>query len=220
MLALRAMAAVSSAAAFGLLAAPGRGGRALLEAVALAFVFGVLFVGGTGWRILLAAARRDRLASAPASWTGASAAVTLGALVAGCAALAAGGAVAGVSAARLLAAAGVGLNLAYALVKLGCLEAGCCHAAPRSAFAATGIDLRLAEIALTLLTLAPAGALIALGHASGAALAGFGGHLALRLISRRARERWPRAVLTSAGRGQEVPLLVAATVLAALVASS
>ncbi|WP_029029989.1 hypothetical protein [Salinarimonas rosea] len=195
--------AVVGAASFGLIAAPLLPLPYLTAAIALAFLYGFFFLGGAGYRILIALARRDARAQAPVSWTGGAAASALAAAAAG-AMLALAGADGGL----LLAAYAVGANVSYVFAKLGCLEAGCCAAA-RPLPLLGGRDLRAAELAATLAVLALAGAALAAGLPAVAALAGVGGHLVVRIVSRSARDRRPRGVLTLSGTGQElIPLLV------------
>jgi hypothetical protein len=195
--------AVLGAAAFGLVAAPPSGLGDLPASVALAVLYGFFFLGGAGYRILIALARRDAAARAPVSWTGGAAASALAAAI-GATALS----LAGADGARLLAAYAIGANVSYGFAKLGCLEAGCC-AATRPIRLLGRLDLRIAEIAATLVVLSLAGAALAAGAPALAACAGAAGHLGVRFLSRIARDRRPRAVLTLAGTGQElIPLLV------------
>ncbi|WP_372424692.1 hypothetical protein [Salinarimonas chemoclinalis] len=194
--------AVIGAASFGLVAAPLLPLSYLPAAVILAFLYGFFFLGGAGYRILTAVTRRDAGAPAPVSWTGGAAASALAAALAGVALTLASG-----DGALLLAAYAVGANVSYAFAKLGCLEAGCCAAA-RPVPLLARLDLRVAEVAATLAILALAGGGLAAGLPAAAALAGIGGHLLVRIVSRWARDRRPRGVLTLSGTGQElIPLL-------------
>lgn len=201
---LRLSSAIAGAGAFGLIAAPLSGLPYLPAAFVLAFGFGVVFVGGTGYRIVLAVALRDGAQPAAASWSGATAVSALAAL-----ALAASGR----DMSLVLAAYAVAINLAYVPVKLACLGAGCCTAT-RSAVppSVRSPDLRLTEIGLTVAVLATAAAFLGAGAPAHAAAFGLCGHLMIRLLSRWARGRLPRHVLSPYGRGQEIaPLTLAAS---------
>ncbi|MCB9948349.1 MAG: hypothetical protein H6842_11040, partial [Rhodospirillaceae bacterium] len=73
-------------------------------------------------------------------------------------------------------------------------------------------DLRLTEIGLTVAVLATAAAVLGAGAPAHAAAFGLCGHLMIRLLSRWARGRLPRHVLSPYGRGQEIaPLVLAAS---------
>lgn len=208
----RLASATAGAACFGLVAAPLAPLPFWPAAFLLAFAYGFVFLGGAGYRILWAVARRDPRADASVSWTGGATAAALAAIIAASAL-----AVAGHDAARLVAGFGVAANVSYAFAKLACLEAGCCGAVrPLPG----GLDLRRVEFGATLAILALALAALAANAPAVAALGGVGGHLALRIGSRLARDRRPKGVMSLAGTGQELlPLLVLLGVTVGLAAS-
>lgn len=207
----RASAAVGSAAAFGLIAAPLLPFAPIFAAPLMAIAFGFFFLLGTGHRILIAVIRRDFGSPAGASWTGASTVSTL-AVAALVLILASTGGNAGLA----LAAHAAAINTAYLLVKLGCHQAGCC----RSERARPGWpDLRMAEAAVAGCLIASVLLLLSIEQSTAAGLVGVTGHLAVRVVSRRERNRLPQALLSLGGRGQELvalPLLLATGLSAAL----
>lgn len=197
---LRLASAVLSAAAFGLIAAPLISLTYWPAAFLLAFGYGFFFLGGTGYRILVAVALRDPSRNTAASWSGATAASALAALVAGVALW-----LAGSDPALLLAAYAVAINFAYLFVKLACLGAGCCTARrPLIAPSGQEPDLRHIELALTLVTLVGSAACLVSVSPAATALVGLTGHVGVRLLSRWARYRMPSRILTLNGRGQGV----------------
>lgn len=174
----------------------------------LAVLFAVSFTVGSGYRILIAVAVRDGSHAAPASWAGGVAATALLAVV-----LAVWRAYAGSGPFVPLAAFAVAINAGFIPAKLACRQAGCCGA--RLPFWPG--DVRLLELILTgivLLVLLP---LWLTRNFAGVALAGIGGHLAIRLLSYRLRH-WlpapPRALLTH--MQDIVPLGLAAASMALL----
>ncbi|MDP3524164.1 MAG: hypothetical protein Q8S27_06260 [Hoeflea sp.] len=204
---LRLASAIGSAAAFGMLAAPVTRSAYWPSAFALAFIYGVFFVGGTGFRILIAVALQDMSRKASASWSGATTASALAALIAALLLFFQGRE----DAALLLAAYAVAINAAYIPVKLACVKAGCCHAHRRDRLVIRNHDLRHVEIVASAFVLAAALAAIWAGAAGLAACLGVGGHLAIRLLSRWSRDRLPAAGAQSGAqdeiKGQElVPL--------------
>ncbi|WP_035527306.1 hypothetical protein [Hoeflea sp. BAL378] len=200
---LRLTSAIGSAAVFGLLAAPVLQGAYWPSAFALAFIYGFFFVGGTGYRILIAVALRDGSRKASASWSGATTASALAALVAALLLQLQSGQ----AALLVLAAYAVAINIAYIPVKFACVEAGCCHAHRRDPVIIRNHDLRHVEIIASAVVLALATAALWAGATGLAACLGVGGHLAIRLLSRWSRERMPGAGLQDEVKGQElVPL--------------
>ncbi|HEV7274718.1 MAG TPA: hypothetical protein VGN80_00345 [Devosiaceae bacterium] len=183
---LKALAAVSSSAVFGLVAALAFEQWSLGVAVGLGFLFGTAFIAGTGYRILVALWQRQ-LRYAPTSWSGATATSAM-ASAAGFVALV----LAGHAGAPLLLGFALAINIAYFCVKLGCLLAGCCGS--REGGVERGFDLRHLEIGWTLLILVLAAITGVLQPAVGASL-GVLGHVLLRLFSRARRGRfslgWP-----------------------------
>ncbi|MDZ7599824.1 MAG: hypothetical protein U1A06_00445 [Hoeflea sp.] len=204
---LRLASAIGSAAVFGMLAAPVTQSAYWPSAFALAFIYGFFFVGGTGYRILIAVALQDMSRKASASWSGATTASALAALIAALLLFFQGRE----DAALLLAAYAVAINAAYIPVKLACVEAGCCHAHRRDRLVIRNHDLRHVEIVASAFVLAAALAAIWAGAAGLAACLGVGGHLAIRLLSRWSRDRLPAAGVQPGAqdeiKGQElVPL--------------
>lgn len=184
---LRIGGAIAASVVFGLIATTAFLPWDFWRAVLLGFLFGTAFIGGTGYRIILGVIRMSR-ASAPASWSGATAGAALYA-----ASLFAIAMLNGANGAFVLLAFGMAIGVAYLPIKLACLKVGCCttghgHHTP------AGIDLRLLEIGLTLAVLTSAGAL-ALVHVGLAALLAVAGHLGVRIVSRHMRNRsawgWP-----------------------------
>ena len=179
-LTLRLTGAVAASAAFGLIAATAWPQSSLWLAIGLGFLFGTSFIGGTGYRIVIAAVR-GRREPAPASWSGASTGASLFALL-----LWGGVRLMGWDGSPVLLGFGIGINIAYLLAKTACVSAGCCHAAPEKRLP---VDLRMAELAATILALAVAAALSMVSMRLAAAVA-IGLHLLVRLVSRGLRGRW------------------------------
>lgn len=192
--------------AFGLIAALVWSPWNFWLAFGLGFLFGTAFVMGTGYRILIALARNE-LVGAPASWSGASAGACIAAFVVWLVALAGGQ-----GGSFVLLALGVAINLAYVPVKIACRFKNCCGAI----VALGGIDLRLAEIATTVLILVATGAIAYAGFTSVAASIGIAGHLLVRLASRRLRGRWSWGWPPFGQPGAELAPLAAILVLAQL----
>jgi hypothetical protein len=173
---------VAASAAFGLIAAAGFAQWNFWSAVAMGFLFGTAFIGGTGYRIIIGVVRAST-APAPASWSGATAGAALYA-----AALWAAMASLGLDAGDALFAFGAAINIAYLPVKLACFKVGCCKAA-HGHDVPGGLDLRLCEIGMTVAVLLAGGAIAMLDIGLGG-VAAIGGHLLVRLASRRLRDRW------------------------------
>jgi len=205
---LRLASAVGSAAIFGMLAAPVTQMAYWPSAFALAFLYGFFFVGGTGFRILIAVAFQDASRKASASWSGATTASALAALVAALMLSGQHG-----HASLLLAAYAVAISAAYIPVKFACLEAGCCQAHRSDPIVIREHDLRHVEIVASAAVLAAALVAIWAGALGMAAFLGVGGHLAIRLLSRWARDRLPGSGAEDEIKGQE--LVALALVLAA-----
>lgn len=203
---LRLLGAVGSSVAFGLIAALAWSPWNFWLAFGLGFVFGTAFVTGTGYRILIAVAR-NQLAAAPASWSGASAGACIGAFAVWLATVIGSG-----EGAFVLLALGIAINLAYLPVKAACRLKDCCGAL----VALGGIDLRLAEIAATVVVLAAAGAVASAGFTSPAASIAIAGHLLVRLASRRLRGRWSWGWPPLSQPGAELTPLALLTVLSLL----
>jgi hypothetical protein len=180
--ALRLGGAVAASVAFGLIAAAGLAQWNFWSAVGLGFLFGTAFVGGTGYRIIIGVVRAIA-ASAPASWSGATAGAALYAI-----ALWAVLASLRLDAGYVLLAFGIAINIAYLPVKLACFEVGCCRAA-HGLQVPSGLDLRLLEIGMTVAVLLAGGAAAMVSTGLGGPVA-TGGHLLVRLVSRRLRDRW------------------------------
>ena len=211
---LRLSSAMLGAALFGLLSAPLLGFPGLVSAILLAFCYGFFFVGGTGYRILVAVAVRDPHRQATPSWAGAAAVSTLAVVVAAIVLATMNG-----DATVLLAAHAVALNAAYLPVKFACILAQCCGARrPFGPFGGRPLDLRRLEFVLTFLTFAAALLCLANGAAAVGVAVGLAGHLGVRLLSRWARHRMPRRILSADGVGQEVAPLVLALGLAVILA--
>jgi len=187
--AARLLAALAGSTAFGLVAAAALPQWSIWTAFWLAFGFGFFFVGGTGYRILLAVAR-GREEAAAASWSGAAAGSALYALLLAALFWTGGGSPA------VLAAYGLGINLAYGCVKTSCALVGCCEVdRRRHPWWPGALDLRLVELALAAgLAVATLG-LVLSAQLPLAAIVGIGGHTAQRLASRWLRSRhstgWP-----------------------------
>ncbi|KJS07921.1 MAG: hypothetical protein VR78_18950 [Hoeflea sp. BRH_c9] len=196
---LRLASAIGSAAVFGMLAAPVIPAAYWPSAFALAFIYGFFFVGGTGYRILIAVAFRDASRKASASWSGATTASALAALAAALLLVGQDG-----HASLVLAAYAVAINVAYIPVKFACLEVGCCHAHRRDPFIIRDHDLRRVEIAASALVLVTALIALWIGAFGVAAIAGIGGHLAIRLLSRWSRDRLPGSGAEDEIKGQEL----------------
>jgi len=183
---LRILAAVGSAAIFGLVATSTSAGISLIPAVFVAFLFGTAFVGGTGYRIIRSVFTSEHIAS-PASWSGAAAASAIACLLA----LALWTRTMD-HAARVMLGYTLAINFAYLAVKASCALAGCCHAEVRIAHRTFG--LRAVELTITLILLALV-SLLSLLDFWLAAFAGLAGHTALRFYSRAKRCRratgWP-----------------------------
>ena len=209
---LRLAAVAVGAGVFGALA-PANPQAEPKRAVAFAAGFAAAMLLGAAWRVLAAVALADPARRADATWSGAAAAVSVAAL------LTAGAMAEGEDAARILAAAGLGLNASYVIARLACLEAGCCRAVTGRP-ASRRLDLRAVEIGLTLAIVAAAAALLGGVGPAPAALAAFGGHLFVRVASRRARDDWPARWRSAEGAFCEIAPLAAATAVAALVASA
>lgn len=200
----RAAAATTGAALFGLIAAPLLPIAWLPSSLVLAFSFGFAFVGGTGYRILRAVIARDPGSKASASWTGASVSATACVIAASI-----GLFLLGADVGLLVSAYAIALGTAYSLVKVACIEAGCCMATARG-----GFDLRHAEIAASLATVAVATGLLGGGYAGLAAIAGVFGHLGIRIFSRAMRQRLPRMDAGFDARAAELAFLSALVALA------
>ncbi|MBL8589862.1 MAG: hypothetical protein JNK46_15120 [Methylobacteriaceae bacterium] len=213
-LALRLGAVAAGAATFALLTAPARDASGLAGAALHAGAFAAALLAGSGWRVLAAVAVNDPARRADAAWAGGAAAVTVAALIAAAARQAATG-----DGLALLAAAAVALNVAFIPAKTACIAAGCCRARAASVIARR-FDLRRVEIVLSLAVLAATAALLIRVGPAPAALAGFGGHLGVRLLSRQARREWPPLRLTSEAFFQEILPLLAAALVAAVAATS
>lgn len=196
----RAAAAMTGAALFGLIAAPLLPLAWLPASLVLAFSFGFAFVGGTGYGIVRAVVFPAAASKTSASWTGASIAATASVLLASTVLFPLGGDVG-----LLVSAYAIALGVAYALVKAGCIEAGCCMAAAH----ASRFDLRRAEIASSLATVAVAALMLGNGHAGPAALVATLGHLGTRIASRAMRHRLPRMKTGFDARAAELALLSA-----------
>lgn len=206
---LRLVSAIGSAAIFGMLAAPVTGSAYWPSAFLLAFMYGFFFVGGTGYRILIAVAAQDASRKASASWSGATTASALAAVAGAIMLVARDGA-----ASLVLAAYALAINAAYIPVKLACIEAGCCHAHRRDAVVIRDHDLRRVEIVLSAATLAISLMAIRVGAFGIAAVAGLGGHLGVRALSRWSRDRLPGTGSKDEVKGQEF-LALALALLAA-----
>ncbi|MDF1606609.1 hypothetical protein PZ897_00315 [Hoeflea sp. YIM 152468] len=202
---LRLFSAVGSAAVFGLLVAPATGAAYWPAAFAWAFGFGFFFVGGTGYRILIAVAARTPSLTTSASWSGATAASALAALMAALVLLARGD-----DASLVLASYAAAINFAYIPVKFACIQAGCCHAHHGKMPLTGNHDLRRVEITLSALFVAISLYAIWTGAFGRAAVFGLAGHLAVRLFSRSARDRLPGTSSTGRLTGQELPALTLA----------
>lgn len=209
--ALRLASAVASSAAFGLAAAAAFPPWSLWSAVGLGFLFGTAFVGGTGYRILIAVASL-KSDTAPASWSGAAAASALLALALWFIARWLGG-----PAIYVLVGYAIAINLAYLPVKGSCLAAGCCRSVRRIDGLGISLDLRQIEFGATLLVIAATLAL-ATSFPVLAAVAGILGHLAVRLVSRRWRDRWSWGWPPLRQPGAELAPLAVLAMIAALVA--
>jgi len=205
--------ALGSAATFGLIAAPLLPFPLLVSAALLAFGFGFFFLGGTGYRILIAVFLKDPARNTATTWSGAVAFSALAAIGVWAGLIAAGEPAAGL----VLAAYAIAINTAYLFVKLACLEAGCCRAKqtlPRPRWLRHEPDLRLLEVLSTSAVLAFSyWGLFIMQNAPLAAIAGLGGHLAIRLFSRWARQRLPRSPGEIPASGLElIPLTLAALI--------
>lgn len=205
-LSLRLGGAVLASAAFGLIAVAILPNGSLLAAIGLGFLFGTSFIGGTGYRIVLASLSGERQA-APASWSGATTGAAVFALVLWGIAL-----LLGRDGLPVLMGFGIGINIAYLLAKAACVSADCCHAAPEHRLP---VDLRTIEIAGTIVTLAAA-VVVAMISLRLGAIIGIGGHLAIRLLSRRTRNRWSWGWPPLRQPGAELAPLVAVLVAAML----
>lgn len=206
-LSLRLGGAVLASVAFGLIAVVMLPEHSLPVAVGFGFLFGTSFIGGTGYRIVLAAVSGQRR-EAPASWSGATAGAALLTLV-----LWAGALLFGRAGAPVLLGFGIGINVAYLLAKGSCLLVGCCHASDRHKMR---LDLRAMEFGGTALVLVISAILAFYDFGVGAVVA-VGGHLVIRLISRRLRQRWSWGWPPLTQPGAEIAPLV--MVLAAALAS-
>lgn len=209
------IAVLAGSAAFGLIAAPLLPCPHLVSAFLLAFGFGFFFVGGTGYRILIAVLLKDAGRHTATSWSGAVAISSLAMLTAWTVL-----SVSGHTAGLLPAAYAIAINVAYTCVKLSCLRAGCCHAQqniPLWPGHPARPDLRLLEITFTVLIVAITCWLwFALQTAYLSAAIGLGGHLAVRLLSRFARRRLPRAIMELGKSGLELaPLSLSLLIISA-----
>lgn len=205
-LALRIGGAVLASAVFGLIAAGGFPPWNFWVAFGLGFLFGTAFMVGTGYRILIAVALQ-RMEPAPVSWSGATAGVCVMALpIVGLAAMQ------GQDTSFVLLAFGIAINFAYLPIKSACLKVGCCQAVRPFALS----DLRLFEIGLSIAVLVVAAALGLAGWTKPAAVFAIGGHLCIRLLSRRMRNRWSWGWPPFTQPGAELAPLLAVTVIALL----
>lgn len=210
-LGLRVASIVFGAATFGALATPSGSAGGRLSTVGYAAGFAAAMLIGAGWRVLAAVALADPRRRADATWAGAAGLATLFALLA--ASAASGGA-----GPRVLAAAAIALGVAFVFARAACVEAGCCRART-GALAARGVDLRGAEIAAGGALVAASAVLYATGAHAAAALVGFGGHLAIRLVSRHARADWPGRRLSAETLINEIAPLAIVTCVAAAAAA-
>lgn len=177
---LRLGGAVLASMVFGLVAAMAFQPWRFWVAVSLGFLFGTAFMVGTGYRILIAVAR-NRVEPSPVSWSGATAATALFALLLGGAAV-----LQSLEASYVWLAFGLGINCAYLPIKAACLKVGCCRAVRPFVLK----DLRLGEIVLSIAVISLAIALSLAGLLRLGAGVAIGGHLAIRLLSRHLRGRW------------------------------
>lgn len=207
---LRLGGAVAASVAFGLIAAASLAPWNFWVAVGLGFLFGTAFIGGTGYRIVIGVVRQS-MEPAPASWSGATAGSALYAAV-----LFAIVTLWGRDGAYVVLAYGVAIAIAYLPVKLACLRVGCCtvghgHRTPGD------VDLRLLEVALTVGVLVVAGGLAPMS-VDFAGIVAVAGHLGVRLLSRRMRNRWSWGWPPLAQPGAEIAPLALVLVLGMSVA--